>query len=127
MAGYTGCIYSEESMSAPLKVLGLLPLTLLLAAGCVKDELAPPPPDTSAACAMLDGDFDSDGDRLPDRCDARNDGDGDGDRVTDDTDNCPLVSNVSQLNTDGDRDDNACDDDDDRDTVADAQDNCPLV
>ena len=42
-------------------------------------------------------------------------------------DNCPLVSNSNQLDTDGDDLGDACDPDDDGDGVADGADNCPLV
>jgi hypothetical protein len=41
-------------------------------------------------------------------------------------DNCPLVYNPDQDDTDGDTIGDACDPDDDNDTVADASDNCPL-
>ena len=41
-------------------------------------------------------------------------------------DNCPLVSNADQLNTDGDSQGDACDADDDNDGVQDGSDNCPL-
>lgn len=47
--------------------------------------------------------------------------DADGDGYNHDTDNCPLVSNASQLNTDGDSLGNACDTDDDNDGLSDAQ------
>ena len=52
--------------------------------------------------------------------------DSDGDNVPDDNDNCPLVSNPDQLDTDMDGAGNACDADDDGDNVADTIDNCPL-
>jgi len=42
-------------------------------------------------------------------------------------DNCPLVANADQVNTDGDSLGNACDDDDDNDSIADSADNCSLV
>jgi hypothetical protein len=41
------------------------------------------------------------------------------DTVADYNDNCPTVSNLSQLNTDGDSEGDACDSDDDNDNVAD--------
>ncbi len=53
--------------------------------------------------------------------------DTDNDGIPDASDNCPLVANSNQLNTDGDAQGNACDSDDDNDTVADGSDNCPLV
>ena len=42
-------------------------------------------------------------------------------------DNCPVVANTDQLDTDIDSLGDACDPDDDGDTVADGSDNCPLV
>jgi hypothetical protein len=42
-------------------------------------------------------------------------------------DNCLLIANPEQADTDGDGEGDACDDDDDNDTVPDADDNCPLV
>jgi uncharacterized repeat protein (TIGR03803 family) len=53
--------------------------------------------------------------------------DNDGDGRLDGSDNCPLVANADQLDTDGDGLGNACDPDDDNDGVADAGDNCLLV
>ncbi len=52
--------------------------------------------------------------------------DSDGDGISDITDNCPLVANTSQTNTDGDPLGDACDPDDDNDGVADASDVFPL-
>jgi hypothetical protein len=57
-----------------------------------------------------------------DACDTDDDNDGDLDAA----DNCPLVSNANQANTDRDAQGDACDSDDDNDTVADGADNCPL-
>ena len=53
--------------------------------------------------------------------------DADNDGVADAIDNCPLVSNPSQANSDGDAQGNACDTDDDNDGIDDAVDNCPLI
>ncbi|MGH7290654.1 MAG: thrombospondin type 3 repeat-containing protein, partial [Myxococcota bacterium] len=64
-----------------------------------------------------------DGDALGDACDL----DDDNDTVPDLTDNCPLVANATQTNTDGDALGDACDLDDDNDAVPDLTDNCPLV
>ena len=49
------------------------------------------------------------------------------DDVNNDADNCPLVSNPDQLDTDNDGQGNACDADDDNDGIPDANDNCPLA
>ncbi|MEC8833143.1 MAG: thrombospondin type 3 repeat-containing protein, partial [Pseudomonadota bacterium] len=51
----------------------------------------------------------------------------DGDEIDDDTDNCVLVVNTDQLDTDADGKGNACDADDDADGITDALDNCPLI
>ena len=53
--------------------------------------------------------------------------DEDGDGVTDESDNCPLHSNASQLDTDGDSLGNECDADDDGDGILDVDDDNPLV
>ena len=53
--------------------------------------------------------------------------DTDADTVPDSTDNCPLVANGDQTDTDQDGAGNACDSDDDNDGVADTADNCALV
>ena len=53
--------------------------------------------------------------------------DGDGDGINDGSDNCPLVSNADQLDTDSDGTGDACDTDDDGDGDNDGSDNCPLV
>ena len=47
--------------------------------------------------------------------------DSDGDGIPDASDNCPLVANPGQLNTDGDADGDACDNDDDNDGLTDAE------
>lgn len=54
-------------------------------------------------------------------------GDLDGDGVKNTLDNCRLVSNPNQTNTDGDTQGNTCDADDDNDGVEDQFDNCPLA
>ncbi|MDR0965534.1 MAG: tandem-95 repeat protein, partial [Myxococcales bacterium] len=51
----------------------------------------------------------------------------DGDSVLNDDDNCPLVSNTDQTDTDSDDIGDACEDDDDDDGFADGDDNCPLI
>ena len=53
--------------------------------------------------------------------------DADGDGILDDADNCPLVSNADQADTDSDGTGDACSDDNDGDGVLDGADNCPLV
>jgi hypothetical protein len=51
----------------------------------------------------------------------------DGDGVSDARDNCPMVTNQDQLDTDHDGLGDACDGDDDNDGLADEDDNCPLA
>jgi hypothetical protein len=46
--------------------------------------------------------------------------------VSNNTDNCPSVSNINQLDSDGDKQGDACDNDDDGDGIADTQDCKPL-
>jgi hypothetical protein len=53
--------------------------------------------------------------------------DSDSDTVPDSLDNCPLIANPDQTDTDADGLGDACDPDDDDDTVADVADNCPLT
>ncbi|MDG2271746.1 MAG: thrombospondin type 3 repeat-containing protein, partial [Halioglobus sp.] len=53
--------------------------------------------------------------------------DSDGDGILDSSDNCPLVSNADQLDTDGDGTGDACDDDRDGDGILDSADNCPVT
>ncbi|WP_346881576.1 thrombospondin type 3 repeat-containing protein [uncultured Algibacter sp.] len=55
------------------------------------------------------------------------DNDDDDDTIIDTMDNCPLVANVNQVDTDGDNIGDACDDDDDNDGILDTVDNCPLT
>lgn len=52
--------------------------------------------------------------------------DTDGDGIADDSDNCPLVPNPDQHDTDGDGQGDACDSDDDQDGLPDEVDPCPL-
>jgi hypothetical protein len=67
---------------------------------------------------------DTDGDGEGDACDADMDGDG----VANGSDNCPLVPNTDQVNTNlSDGEGDACDDDDDGEGVPDATDNCRVV
>jgi len=66
---------------------------------------------------------DTDADGAGDECDD----DADGDGVPNGDDNCPLVINPGQANTDSQTDGgDACDGDDDNDGCTDADDNCPL-
>jgi len=53
--------------------------------------------------------------------------DDDDDGVLDVDDNCPLISNPGQTDTDADGRGDACDDDDDNDGINDGSDNCPLT
>ena len=67
---------------------------------------------------------DTDGDSLSDGAEASGGtnpllADTDADGTNDNTDNCPIVVNADQLDTDGDTDGNACDTDDDNDNVSD--------
>jgi hypothetical protein len=72
------------------------------------------------------GGTDTDGDGIPDDDDAFPDDpteatDSDGDQTGDNLDNCPIVANPDQLNTDGDSEGDACDADDDNDGFSDEQ------
>jgi len=51
----------------------------------------------------------------------------DNDGILDTSDNCPLISNADQLDTDGDGLGDVCDDDLDGDGITNRRDNCPLV
>jgi hypothetical protein len=79
----------------------------------------------------IDG-VDNDGDTLVDEDppgDARGDAcddDDDNDTIADADDNCSLVSNPDQTDSDSDGQGDACDGDDDGDTIPDSSDNCPL-
>ena len=53
--------------------------------------------------------------------------DGDGDGTDDGPDNCPLIANADQLDTDSDGTGDACDTDGDGDDTDDGADNCPLI
>ncbi len=53
--------------------------------------------------------------------------DADTDTIIDFFDNCPVVANANQLDTDGDDVGDACDADDDNDAILDSGDNCPLI
>jgi hypothetical protein len=69
-----------------------------------------------------EGHPDTDVDGIKDCLDTDDDNDG----VPDDKDNCPLLKNLSQANSDDDEEGDACDPDDDNDTVPDILDNCPV-
>jgi photosystem II stability/assembly factor-like uncharacterized protein len=57
----------------------------------------------------------------------QDDEDDDNDGILDVDDNCPLISNSNQLDTDGDGEGDVCDTDDDGDGILDSNDNCPLI
>ncbi len=57
----------------------------------------------------------------------QDDDDDDNDGVVDINDNCPLISNADQLDSDNDGEGDVCDIDDDNDGVPDTEDNCPLI
>jgi Ca2+-binding RTX toxin-like protein len=64
---------------------------------------------------------------LPDSSIAVDTCDYDRDAVVDGSDNCALVSNLDQANSDGDAQGDVCDADDDNDAVADGSDNCVIA
>jgi len=51
----------------------------------------------------------------------------DEDGIANNVDNCPLIDNANQTDTDGDGAGDACDNDDDGDAIEDSVDNCPLI
>lgn len=53
--------------------------------------------------------------------------DSDEDGILDNNDNCPLLANANQLDTNSDGQGDVCDDDDDGDGIPDATDNCLLI
>ncbi len=57
----------------------------------------------------------------------QDDDDDDNDGVLDVDDNCPLIGNANQLDTNNDGEGDVCDDDDDGDGILDVNDNCPLT
>lgn len=57
----------------------------------------------------------------------QDDEDDDNDGILDVDDNCPLISNSNQLDTDSDGEGDVCDTDDDGDGILDINDNCPLI
>jgi Zn-dependent metalloprotease len=73
-------------------------------------EIAPATADTDCDGTLDDADADSDGDYIPNT-----------------TDNCPAISNPSQVNSDGGGAGDACGPNDDGDTLFDVDDNCPTV
>uniref|UniRef100_A0AAY4BV54 Thrombospondin-1 n=1 Tax=Denticeps clupeoides TaxID=299321 RepID=A0AAY4BV54_9TELE len=69
--------------------------------------------------------FDSDSDRVGDKCDSNQDIDEDGHQNN--LDNCPYIPNANQADHDKDGKGDACDHDDDNDGIPDDKDNCRLA
>lgn len=79
--------------------------------------------DSDCDGSLVDGFPDSENDAVPDCVDT----DDDGDQIPDASDNCPLVSNASQADTDGNGKGDACEQDQDGDNYSDSLDNCPTI
>ncbi len=92
------------------------------------NEVGTEKPSCTGNSCDTSGTTDNDNDGLNASVDPNdNDPDVDGDTVLDGADNCVLMANTDQLDTDGDGLGNACDNDDDNDGVPDTSDNCPLI
>jgi hypothetical protein len=90
--------------------------------GCPpRDDLVCMARNAFAAVGLANADVDCDG--TPEALDVDDDGDG----ILDADDNCPLVPNTLQENSDPDAQGDACDTDDDDDGVLDGNDNCPTT
>ncbi len=114
---------------------------------CDPDDDNDTVPDENDNCPLIanSNQANNDQDALGDSCDLDDDNDGltddeekvlgtnpfkpdtDDDAMGDKSDNCPLLTNTDQKNTDGDTQGDVCDPDDDNDQVLDEKDNCPLV